>query len=979
MDRARAVTGRRAPWIAAVALFLGGCAGATRTSAGIPPRAEPEGARALIGPRTLLIETRGQLDPAGSGRQDHVLRLGGELAQAAAEAIGGEGGTAQGAVTLKSIAAAALLTDSFELVDARKEPSGEVVMRLRQVWTQVPSEGELRVVPALTGVAAAFVVSILPLTMESMLAIKAQAGQPGATLQEVPPARIAHRFSLQLPDGFRARDLTAGSSLREEGITLERRLSNGPGPRVEGLLRVEIGPAPVPGARVEALMQRLPPAEREPATLKLEMAAESLLSSGRVREAFAETRRLVAAHDKEGFYRAKQAIVLMQAGLLEPARAEARQAVALSPQLDYAHQILAWTLECGPFGRAFSPGYDRASALEARRQQLALTGPTGRGAFQLAELLSRDESGRSMGASAPLEEIVRLTAGVEAFGARPAELQTEALLRLGRGAEAERVVRARLMDQLHQYYLLAAIAQARGPEAAVAELPALALSEEAGATPLIRAAYLLLRLEAYPLASALAAAAARISARLQDEADRLSRLRRAAERKPDPRPAVQTIQRLQQACVSPAPFKQLAPALIDPRSAEWRERDSAPERYQRICRAVLTAGSWPPAVWTVDLELTAELEVTGDAQVGYRVRPRSGAMPVSTFFLTADGRQPRFLGAGPQASSAEALRLASAGQTRAAGVWLGWTHELLDAIRAVGSPSPSAQAFALFAAGPPTDAALVRSTAAVIAAHQAPSAERAIPELKRALAGARESARRRLLAGALLRAQLKAGQSAEADQTGDLLGTLDDRDDVVRSLRAMAAVAAGKCPKAMTLAAGHSGGDVDLQTHRRMATIASACGAYPEAAEAARKAVAAESAAPSDQNTLAWNLCFSGRGGDEALAAARRAVQRTSRRSSSMLQTLALAAAQAGAIKESRAALFDALDRAPPGLPPVSESSAWLVVGATAEALDLPEEAVKAYQRVEKEGPPELLQTTSWALAQRRLAALGRTTVTRPR
>ena len=926
----------------------------------------------------MLVETTAVLNEDSSGKQDHVLRLGGELAQMGAEILGDTDEESRHD-RLEALAQLLLMSEDVELVDARREPSGQVVLRAKEEWENVGFRGELRVMEAPLGTDAALMTTIAPMTVEA-IAAAAQGQKEPVLPDEWPSAQVEHRYTLEIPDGYRARKLAPELKRATDGVLLERRLVARSPHRIEGVLRFEITEARLPRQRLEKIYDGLEPAQRQPVDIEVEMVASTLAASGRLREAIAETRRLVGAHPAKAYYRSEHALMLLRAGLVESARAEARRATSLAPELAYAHQVLAFTLEHDQFGRQFAPGFDRAAALRARRRQFDLMGAGSRGAYELARLLSHDEQGRTLGPAAPLEEIASITRDPLAFKEGAALLRAQALLCLGRGGEAEVLIREHLTDAKYQSYLLAALAQARGVDAALAELPALSLGGDAAATPLLQATAHLLRARSYPLAAALAAAGAGVTSKLQREATTLTNLRRPEQRPPDPRPAAEALKRLQLACADPAAFKKAAPALLDPRAAaaDPGERGETSDRYQEVCRSVLVTAGWPPAQWMIDHEVIVELAVSGDPQTGYRVRYRSppsqSTITASVFYFNAPPGPPRYLGQGAAVAADEALRLATSGRIKEAAMWLGWAREASPALpAAAGARSPPVnEAFEVLWPDQRNEPTAVRETAAAVAAYSSRTAPRAISALQQAFdaAPAAQAARRRVLGRALLNAQYLAGGGAEADRTADLLEALDAGPVNLTGLRAMAAMSAGKCPKALALARSGAQRDPSAAAQRWHAQAAANCAAYDEAAQVLRKVVGAEGAEPGDDNNLAWYLGFAGNAPDEALAAARRAVQRNGRRSRSYLQTLALVAAQAGALGESRAALVDALGRAPAGIEPLRPPGAWLVVGATAEALGMKDDAIKAYRLVSREGRPELARTSSWALAQRRLAAL---------
>jgi tetratricopeptide (TPR) repeat protein len=966
----------RALVAALLALALPACAGKGAPSATPPATAATGAAPAsdlVVGPRVLLIDTEVTFTEDSAAREEHRLRLVGDLAVVAAAAMDERDPDARNG-GLQRIADMLLGREGVEVLDARRLPSGEVDLHARMIWDEVGFRGDLRLVETTLGAEAAVMGALAPMTIGPALAAAA-AGKPPELPERWSATRVQHRVVVLLADGYRARPLPPPLALTAENVSLARTLA-APSPlRIEGTLSFEIREPGTPVATVEQLLNGLAPADRQGPSVELEMVAETLVSSQRLAEAVAEARRLVEAHPDRAYYRSRQATVLLSTGLVDAARAAARRAVAQAPDVAFSHQILAWTLEADGFGRAFGPGYDRAGALAARRRQLELTGPKGRGAYELARLLAHDELGRMLGPRAPLDEILKLVTGVDTMVNEAALLRTQALLSKHRGAEAEAVVREQLARPDHNAYLLAAIALARGAEAAVAELPALSLSPDATGLLLIQATNQLLRAYAYPQAAALATAGARVSSRLNRLAEALGRLRAAGDRPRDPRPAVEALARVQLACATPESFRNVVPALLDPRLVAGRPATDG-GLYESVCRMVLVGAAWPPPPWTVDYEVTQNLEVTGDERQGYRVRylnpPGRSLVTASVFYFTGSS-QPRLLGRGTAVIGDEALRLVEARRLSEAAVWLTWAREAAAPFTVTGRPAATTEALnALWPAGAPLEARPMREAAAAAAAYGETSAKRAAAVLGPALASARDPERRLALVRPLLAALAITGAGAEGDRVADAAAPLTAKDPRLVAMRASAAMTAGNCPKALALVRPAKPAARDIEALRRHANIAAVCGAFDEAVAAYRQVVAMPGAAPADYNGLGWLAAATGQA-SEGLTAARRAAEASGRNSPSHLHTLAYAAARAGALGEARDALRDALAPAPAGQDPLNPDAAWLVVGAIAESVGMRDDAVAAYRRVLPDKARLPRANTTYHLARRRLEALAPT------
>ena len=140
--------------------------------------------------------------------------------------------------------------------------------------------------------------------------------------------------------------------------------------------------------------------------INFEPEAEVLLREGKVREALAGYRSMIAQHPTEAVHHLQVAKVLLDAGMGEAARAEARQAVKLEPNSALAEKILAQILKFDLVGRGVRPGSDLAGAAEAFRAAVKLD-PNDHGTQgDLAILLEYDPAGRRYSRQAHLNEAI---------------------------------------------------------------------------------------------------------------------------------------------------------------------------------------------------------------------------------------------------------------------------------------------------------------------------------------------------------------------------------------------------------------------------------------------------------------------------------------------------------------------------------------------------------------------------------------------
>lgn len=158
----------------------------------------------------------------------------------------------------------------------------------------------------------------------------------------------------------------------------------------------------------------------------------------------------------------------------------------------------------------------------------------------------------------------------------------------------------------------------------------------------------------------------------------------------------------------------------------------------------------------------------------------------------------------------------------------------------------------------------------------------------------------------------------------------------------------------------------DVETSRRLAQVETMQGNFA-AAESLLRQIVATSNRVDDHNGLAWLSLFRGNVTDSDIAAASRAVALGRNSDYPSLHTLAALYAETGKTAEALQIIHQAM--AANGSEEMS-SSDWYVLGRIYEQLGEQEASVNAYQRVVQ--PKEPAPTADYALAQRRLRAMGR-------
>jgi tetratricopeptide (TPR) repeat protein len=142
---------------------------------------------------------------------------------------------------------------------------------------------------------------------------------------------------------------------------------------------------------------------------------------------------------------------------------------------------------------------------------------------------------------------------------------------------------------------------------------------------------------------------------------------------------------------------------------------------------------------------------------------------------------------------------------------------------------------------------------------------------------------------------------------------------------------------------------------------------YARAHELGRKLVEDGKAEGQDLNGVAWNALFTGKVSQEDLEAATKSAQVTQNSSAGILHTLGCVYAEMGKTKEAREVLVQAIDLL--GMDDL-DANYWYGFGRIAEQYGETEAASADYEKAKK--PKDDLQVpgSSYALAQKRLAAM---------
>ena len=525
---------------------------------------------------------------------------------------------------------------------------------------------------------------------------KADAAQPGERQSPLvlPEPHIRQlEFRVTPPPGFVPRALPEDSVKQFGPATISQHFERAPENVVVATFRLDTGPGRFTAAEVNALRQGIADlgvnGDDVPWEVKigLEHVAAQHLAAGRVREAVAECRQLLAKHPDQAEQHQRFAQILLKAGLGEAARAEARRGVELAPRSAAAHVSLAHVLTYDLLGRHFRPGLDWAGAVAEYRKALELDPADVTTHMDLAIILEYNESGVRYASRSRLDEAVaEYRKAQKQLGPHNRLDQLDvnlalALLFSERFADLEKLARRSEMSATWKSLAVAAVAAQRGAAEAQQKAAELSHGADDRRGVLEGAAEYLQETRLYPAAAALLEAAAAGSSdatELRQRAKTVAALRRIAENdaaRDGPRRVVQQLfLALLEGETQP---QRIAPLLA--RSASPQDMTPVIDQMKQSLRSVIEneRQNQIPPQQIADVLALLEIHVEGDDAGGYRLTVNDEDMKDLTWYAVAEDGSYRLVPPGADDANLDAMaRQASAkGNSAAEKRWQQWAAD----------------------------------------------------------------------------------------------------------------------------------------------------------------------------------------------------------------------------------------------------------------------------------------------------------------
>ncbi|MGA2418825.1 MAG: DUF3857 domain-containing protein [Candidatus Acidiferrum sp.] len=790
------------------------------------------------------------------------------------------------------------------------------------------------------------------------------------------------QYKIVPPLGFQARPIPPNASIPVGPALLTEEFSTDNDGTVRAVLRFDTVKRRYSASEAAELQKKIVQLRAEQAILiYFEPKAQALLNAGKSREAFEETRALIAQHPKEAVHHLQRAKMLLAAGMGQAARDEARAATKLDPTSVLAQKTLAEILEYDLVGRQYRRGSDYDGAEAAYRAAIKLDPDDKEIVGSLAILLEHNREGDRYGSGAKLPQAIAEYRSLKDEEVAKIGLQNNlayALFYADRYAEAKKSAES-VNPQLNSI-IVASQTALHGLPAGQAEARKRTANDADYQTVSKSAGDLLMRMRRYPeAAELLAAGASGSNASATMGLAAILRKLRPHEQLPIENAPSGVVNKMFVLMMDPdITVDKLS--VIYSRNAQRVIRASDPDgpespvRSAHALRGSLHRTGYPPDVM---LDVTIgimQMQTEGDDAGGYRVTlTPPGSQKVILYIVKEDGAY-RILDSAerPNSIGLEILDRVRAQNTSGARILLDWIR---DVQHLPGGDDPLAgSAFPrLWSKGkdadatPDTVAETMKLAAAAMLAQSPETAGDAIPILEAARAKSSSDAEKLNIAIALLAAydhvddydKLLALSAEVAKQYPESKTAFSHQQTALIGLR--------RFPEADQLAlemAKRLPDDVEIM--RAYVRSAYAREDYKLAHERGEKIIADGKSEASDLNSVAWFALFFGAVQKSDLDDAIKGAQ-LSQNSAGVLHTLGCLYAAMGKTKEAREVLIQAMDQLQLDAP---ESDYWYAFGRIAEQYGELEIASADYNQVKKPKKTIYIPDSSFRLAQNRLTAL---------
>jgi tetratricopeptide (TPR) repeat protein len=798
---------------------------------------------------------------------------------------------------------------------------------------------------------------------------------------EVQPFTVHREYKIVPPAGFAVRALPANKVVQLGPATL----SEGYAVDSQGVVTANFTFTTVkshyPLDEVLALRKAVLEANKAEAVIvTFDQAGAKLLDTGKIREALAVDKALIASHPKDAIQHLQMAYLLMKAGIGDEARAEAKRAVELDPNFAYAWKILGWVLQNNSIGVLRGKGFDLNGAVDAYRKTTELDPEDYDGREDLASLFEFDARGSRYasltGLNHAIEEYKVLKQQDKASAEHYESYLLSCLLYAHRYKD--------LLDELaitptksnRDSLSIDAIVATEGVAAGLRRADQVQGGEEKRDEALRDAGERLIWLRLYPEASQI------LSAGLQGQKDAPAiahQIEIYRDLHPyDPKeaagsdataPVRQFMVNTMTGGLTDAEMSRLFAHHAYASDAQWQSNVKRNQNYADSRPAAADRSGMTPDV-LADVTLgTMKLTAKGDDGIGYRVTKQTTGSTPWQFFVTKEVGVYKIVAAQGDTLEVgnEALYLLHRGDEAQARALLDWKRDLVH--KGGGDDPLQGPLLARFwTSGETKGADAIELAAASLLLYRA-DISAMLPSIARKAAVASGPDQTDQAAVNLLLAEgyLYTGDSAGAKPAIDAL--LKSYPDSITALRL-----AGEADRLTHDWTGWNAMlDSRLTKHPddrnlllEKVAAAQSEGDFAAARKILRTVLDGGQATSYDYNSYAWNALFENKVDEDAIKAGQQSTTMTHNSQFSDQHTLACLYAAQGRTTEARLVLLQAMSANNMAEP---NSATWFAFGTIYEQFGALDAAIAAFRKVEKPVGP-LSPVDTYVLAQDHLKAL---------
>ena len=791
------------------------------------------------------------------------------------------------------------------------------------------------------------------------------------------PYTMEWNYRFQPPAGFVAKELPKDATIQLGPALLTEKFTTDKDGAILAHLAFDSVKRRYTAAEADALRNQIAELIDGPAILVgFEPQGAVLLREGEVKEALASYRALIAHNPNAAVHHLQVANVLLDAGMGEAARAEARQAVKLEPNSALAERVLAEILKHDLVGRELRAGSDYEGAAQAYRAAIKLDPDDHTAQADLAILLEYDSVGRRYSGQAKIKEAI---AEYRALGQdKLAELGlinnlSFALFYGGDYAGAYKA--AQTLNPEPKALMAACMAMMQGSKAGLAEANKRSTDDNSFKEAARTAAEMLMNVRQYAQAAEFyqAGAAGDNAARNLGLANMLRGAQRHEEIKFANTPA-DMVKRFNAIPFDSALTKDRFAALLS-RSArkvlDAEEPDALKEELEagkKMNSELARQGSSLDVTEDVLLQML-DPKGDGDDAIGYREKYEVlGGSTMTNYIVKEDG-QYKLLDTGekPDAIAVEMLARIQAGDLKGAKALLDWMRE--DLHLEGGDDPLGGPVFPRFwTKGESADARKMRLAAAAILVETKSMAPQGLAVLEPAMKEAVTDRERTNIELALALGYAAEDNYTEQFEVSSALLKQVPESRVAFLYSVQALMGLGRYDAALALTDERLKlleNDTDALNMKMQIEVNR--GNYAAGRDWGQKLVAQGKQSAEVLNSIAWFALFLPQASATDVATAVKATQMAAD-NPHILHTLGCLYAVTGDAKNAREVLLRAMDELNLDEP---NEDFWYAFGLIAEQYGEREIAIADYRKLKQ--PKNALETptSSWRLAQMRLKALG--------